>query len=154
MYLAISFHEPILLMSCLDSIFLNSWPLICFSQLGASPLSSIIAIQVNRQYENMLISSLTYTCELWSVYHTILVVEEWNGLESSHPRFPCSVNLGFWKIFKLKHSFAPQMILSDRSMCIVLCQSIVLSLLILLLKSLCGVLGRDKICSVLTLHIL
>ena len=67
------------------------------------------------------------------------MVEEWNGLESSHPRFPCSENLGFWKIFKLKYSFALQMILSDCSMWIVPYQSIVLSLFILLLKSLHGV---------------
>jgi len=66
------------------------------------------------------------------------VVEEWNGLESSHLDF-CSENLSFWKIFKLKHSFAPQIILSDRSMCIVPHQSTVSSLLIPLLKNLCEV---------------
>ena len=47
------------------------------------------------------------------------VVEEWNGLESSHPYFSCSKNLSFWKIFKLKHSFAPRIILLYHSMCIV-----------------------------------
>ena len=30
------------------------------------------------------------------------VVEEWNGLESSHPRFPCLENLGFLKNFQIK----------------------------------------------------
>ena len=44
------------------------------------------------------------------------MVEEWNGLDSNHPRFSCLENLGFRKIFKVKHSFAPQMILSDCSM--------------------------------------
>ena len=71
------------------------------------------------------------------------VVEERNRLESSHPHFFCSENLGFLN-FKLKHSLAPQMILSNRSMCMVPHQGIIVPLFILLLKSLCGVWVRIK----------
>jgi hypothetical protein len=46
------------------------------------------------------------------------VVEKWNGLESSHHDSLLST-WGFHKFLKRKHSFTPQMILSDRSMCII-----------------------------------
>ena len=81
------------------------------------------------------------------------VVEEWNRLESSHPLLSCSENLVFGKIFKLKtrlcssndylgslnvYSFSPMHYFA----CFHPTS-----------KKLMWSLGRDKICSVLTLYI-
>ena len=46
--------------------------------------SEITLFQASHIYVNFEVS----TIPSW-------VVEEWNGLESSHPRLPCSENLGF-----------------------------------------------------------
>ena len=47
------------------------------------------------------------------------VVEEWNGLESSHPNSLCQVAWDFFINFQNKPCLAPHLILSDRSRCLI-----------------------------------
>jgi len=50
----------------------------------------------------MLISSLTYTCELWSVYHTILGGWGMERIRIQSSSLPLLRKLGFLKDFQIK----------------------------------------------------
>ena len=71
------------------------------------------------------------------------VVEEWNGIESSHFRSSCQVAWDFSISFQNKLCLAPHLILSGRSMCLSLPRHLTcLFFILLLVMAICGAQGR------------
>jgi hypothetical protein len=71
------------------------------------------------------------------------VVEEWNALESNHFYSSCQVDWDFSISFQNKPCLDPHLILSNRSMCIILTKALDLSFFILLLMmAIYGAQGR------------